>query len=81
MAASSSERTRAIDGLQGGVALVGITLGVIPVARWAIQEQHGALFEWLFGVQTGTIGYVVPLAVIAVAIGTIAALEMTKRRR
>lgn len=78
--AASSDRTRAIDGLQGIVAFVVITLGVIPMARWAIQEQHGVLFEWLFGAQTGSTGYVAPLAVIVVAIGIIAALEMTKRR-
>jgi hypothetical protein len=78
--AASSERTRSIDGLQGAVAFVGITLGAIPIVRWAIQEEHGALFEWLFGVQMGSMGYVAPLAVMVVAIGIIAALEMTKRR-
>ena len=78
--AASRDRPRAIDGLQGVVAFVGITFGVIPVVRWAIQEQHGALFEWLFGVRTGSMGYVAPLALIVVVIGIIAALEMTKRR-
>jgi hypothetical protein len=78
--AASRDRAGAIDAFQGLFAFVGVTLGVIPMVRWAIQEEYGALFEWLFGVQTGSMGYVTPLAVIVAVVGAIAALEMMKRR-
>lgn len=77
--ASTSSRT--IDGLQGLAALVGITLGAIPLVRWVAQGRHGGLFRWLFGDHSGAMGFAAPLMVIAVAIGVIAALEGWKRRR
>ncbi|MCK2238845.1 MULTISPECIES: hypothetical protein [unclassified Crossiella] len=69
----------AIDGVQGVIALVGITLGGVPLVRWFIEGQHSGPFRWLFGEQTGTMGYVAPLLVIGVAIGLIAVLERRKR--
>ncbi|MCP2257623.1 hypothetical protein LX15_001308 [Streptoalloteichus tenebrarius] len=68
------------DGLQGLCGLVAVTLGVIPLVRWLISAQHGALFRWVFGEQTGVLGYLLPMLVVAVMIGAIAALEKAKNR-
>ncbi|GAA2840513.1 hypothetical protein [Crossiella cryophila] len=69
----------AIDGAQGVIAIVGITLGAVPLIRWFIEGQHSGPFRWIFGEQTGTMGYVVPLLVIGVGFGLIAVLERRKR--
>jgi hypothetical protein len=69
-----------IDGLQGVLGLIGITVGVIPLVRWMIQGEHGAAFRWLFGTPTGVLAYAVPLAFSGVVIAAIAGLEMLKRR-
>jgi hypothetical protein len=76
----ASTRTRAIDGVQGLVALVGITLGAIPLVRWIVQDEHGGLFRTLFGTHTGAMGYVAPILVIVAAVAVIALLEIPKRR-
>lgn len=78
--AGTSSRTRTIDGIQGIVALAGISFGLIPLVRWIFSGEHGGLFRWAFGTPTGTMGYLAPLAVIAVLIGLIALLEVLKRR-
>lgn len=78
--AKSNERTRALDGLEGVAALVGITLGVIPFARWAITGELGGLFAWIFGSFTETMGYAAPLIVVAVSVAIIAAFEVMKKR-
>ncbi|QUH01142.1 hypothetical protein HUO13_10260 [Saccharopolyspora erythraea] len=70
-----------IDAVQGVVGLIGITIGVIPLARWAFTGEHGGLFEWLLGKPTGLMGLLVPLAVVLVGVGVIAALEAAKRRK
>ncbi|SHF66865.1 hypothetical protein [Streptoalloteichus hindustanus] len=71
---------RTIDGLQGACAIVGITIGVIPLVRWVATDRHGGLFEWVFGARGGVSAYLVPLLLIAVAVGAIAALEKAKPR-
>lgn len=73
-------KTPAIDGLQGASALFGITLGLIPLVRWVLQREHGAIFRWMFGDPSGSMAYAVPLVVIVATIGFIAALEGLKRR-
>ncbi|MCO1582693.1 hypothetical protein M8C13_43805 [Crossiella sp. SN42] len=70
----------AVEGAQGVIALIGITLGAVPLVRWLIEEQHSGPFRWIFGELTGTMGYLGPLLVIAAAIGLIALLELRKRR-
>ncbi len=76
----NSNKTRSFDGLQGACALIGITFGGIPLIRWTITGEHGALFRWIFGNTSGSMAYVAPLVVIAAAVGVIAALEGLKRR-
>lgn len=78
--AATRSQTRVIDGLQGIAALIGITLGLIPLVWWALDGQHSAIFRWVFGAPSGSMAYVVPLVVIAVVIGFIAVLERLKRR-
>ncbi|WP_216215834.1 hypothetical protein [Amycolatopsis aidingensis] len=72
--------TKAIDGLEGLVGLAGVTLGVIPFGGWVIAKEHSGPFRWLFGEQTGAMGYVAPLVVVAVAALLITVLEAVKRR-
>ncbi|MBK1785559.1 hypothetical protein [Prauserella cavernicola] len=76
----AQERTRALDGVQGVVGFAGVMLGLIPLGGWIIAGTHNGPFRWLFGEQTGPMGYVAPLLVIAVAIVVIGALEKVKRR-
>lgn len=78
--AGTNDRMRAIDGLQGVSALVGITLGVIPLVGWAMGTESGGLLGLVFGWSpSGTSAYVLPVVVVVAAIGVIAALEMVKR--
>ncbi|WP_158892643.1 hypothetical protein [Amycolatopsis anabasis] len=74
-------KNRTIDGAQGVFALIGITVGAIPLVRWMVDGQHGGLFRWLFGTHSGSMGYVLPIVVIVVAIAFIGALEIVKKRR
>lgn len=76
----TSSGARAFDGLQGGVALIGITVGVIPLIQFLLGADQSAVFRWIFGQPVGSMAYVLPAAVIAVAVGVIAALELAKRR-
>ncbi|GAB3476197.1 hypothetical protein [Amycolatopsis cihanbeyliensis] len=73
-------QNKAIDGLEGLLALAGITLGAIPFGGWVIAKEHSGPFRWLFGEHTGAMGYVVPLLVLGVAVLLIAVLEGAKRR-
>ncbi|QRK91411.1 hypothetical protein [Saccharopolyspora erythraea] len=70
-----------IDAVQGVVGLIGVTIGLIPLARWAFTGEHGGLFEWSLGKCTELMGLLVPLATVLVGVGMIAALEGVKRRK
>ena len=69
-----------IDGLQGFCVLVGITLGLIPLATWIFQGRVSGLFQWIFGAASGSTGYLGPVIVIVAAIVLIGILEAIKRR-
>ena len=43
--AKTRSKTPAVDGLQGVAGLVGITVGAIPLLRWAVEREHGAIFR------------------------------------
>lgn len=78
--AANREKTRLLDGLQGVSALIGITLGVIPLTGWALGAQSGGLLERIFGWSPSTsLAYVLPVVVIVLVIGLIAILEAMKR--
>jgi len=62
------------------VALVGITLGVIPLAQRVLGADQSGLFRWIFGQPAGSMTFVIPVVVIAVAVGLVAVLELAKRR-
>ena len=78
--AANREKTRLLDGLQGVSAIIGITLGVIPLISGAVGGQFGGLLRLIFGSLSGPMAYVVPLVVIILTIGLIAILEAMKRR-
>jgi hypothetical protein len=75
----SREKSRLLDGLQGVSALIGITLGVIPLISWALGGSSGGLLQLILGPLSGAMAYVVPLVVVVLAIGLIAILEAMKR--
>jgi hypothetical protein len=77
--AKSREKTRLLDGLQGMSALLGITLGVIPLISWVLGGSSGGLLRLIFGPLSGVMAYAVPLVVVVLAIGLIAILEAMKR--
>lgn len=56
-----------------------ITLGVIPLAQRVLGAKQGGLFRWIFGQPAGSMTFVIPVVVTAVAIGVVAALELAKR--
>lgn len=72
--------TSAIDGVQGVIAIAGITLGVVPLVKWLFVQEHTGPFRFLFGQQTGAAAYVVPLLVIVAAFVVIGVLETRKRK-
>ena len=78
--AANREKTRLLDGLQGVSAIIGITLGVIPLISGAVGGQSVGLLRLIFGSLSGPMAYVVPLVVIILTIGLIAILEAMKRR-
>lgn len=43
--AANREKTRLLDGLQGVSAIIGITLGVIPLIGGAVGGQSGGYFD------------------------------------
>jgi len=54
--------------------------GVIPLAQRVLGANQGGLFRWIFGQPAGSMTFVIPAAVMAVAVGLVAALELAKRR-
>lgn len=76
---ANREKTGLLDVLQGVSALIGITLGVIPLVSWAVGGQAGGLLRLIFGSLSGPMAYVMPLVVIILTIGLIAIMEAMKR--
>lgn len=70
---------RTLDALQGVVAIVGITVGVIPLVRWTLHGEHGGAFQLLFGSPDAPMAYTIPLLVIAAGVALIALLEWAKK--
>jgi predicted phage tail protein len=54
--------------------------GVIPLAQRVLGANQGGLFRWIFGQPAGSMTFVIPAVVMAVAVGLVAALELAKRR-
>lgn len=76
----ATHRARTIDGLQGLTALLGITLGVLPLIQ-ALVGGHPGLLRLVLGEDAGSMTYAAPIAVVVVIAVVIAVLEGTKRRR
>ena len=71
---------KAIDGWQGFVGFVGITLGVIPLIRYAIGGRRGGLLRFVLGDDPGAALWIVPLVILAVSAAAILLLELGKTR-
>lgn len=70
---------RHIDGLQTLVAILGISLGVVPLVRSALSGEPGRLYDWLLGETNRVFEYLAPLAVVVIAVVLIAVLDSSKR--
>ena len=71
---------RAYDRWQGFFCFVGITLGVIPLAQFAIGVRRGGLLRFVLGDDPGAALWITPLVVLAVAATAIFLLERGKSR-
>lgn len=69
--------TRVVDGWQGVIAFVGITLGVIPLVM-ALFGGSSGLWTLVLG-DTGPLRWICPLVVLVVGVAALAALERRKR--
>jgi hypothetical protein len=76
----SSQRARRIDTAETIGALVGITLGVVPLVQRVTRHEQGWVFRWLFGELQDPSAYVLPLLILVALTAAIAALEMIKKR-
>jgi uncharacterized membrane protein len=79
--AKNSGSSRTIEGVQGVVLLAAIPTGLIPLVTFIASGEHGRVFRWFFGERTGTMGYLLPALVLAVAIVVIGVLEVVKKQR
>ncbi|AXB41842.1 hypothetical protein [Amycolatopsis albispora] len=77
---TTSRRGRTIEGAQTLVIIVAIPLGLIPLIRWILSEDHGGLFRWFFGSLSGVLGYAAPIIVLAVAFLLVMLLEAVKKK-
>lgn len=71
------ETSKKRDGVQGVAAVVGITLGVIPLLQMVFSGRPG-LLKFVLGNDPGVIGYVVPAAILLIAVAAVAVTEAKK---
>lgn len=63
--------------VQGLAALLGITLGVVPLLQMLFQGRPG-LWKFVLGDAPGSVGYVLPAAILFGAIVVVALTEAKK---
>ena len=68
-----------LNGLQGLVALVGITLGVIPLIQLVFSGGPGKLLSWAVGSGPSLAAYGVSAAISFTALMLVTILERKKR--
>ena len=71
--------TKTINTWQGVAALVGITLGSIPLVQVLLTDAVGSVWALLLDEAGQTAAWPGPLVVVVVAIAVIALLERGKR--
>lgn len=69
------------DAVQGFLALVAITLGVVPLVRLVSGGEVGRLLSWVPGTDADPGRWLVPVGVLVVAVVLIAVLERRGRSR
>jgi hypothetical protein len=75
---ATDEGRRRLDAWEGAAGFVGITLGFLPLVQVLLGRGSG-LWRAVLGGESGSMAYVLPLAVIAAAVAIIAWLESRKR--
>ncbi len=75
---TGSRTRKQLDAWQGGVAFIGITLGLLPLVQVLFGRGPG-LLRLVLGEDPGVYGYVLPIVVVAVCVAVIARLESIKR--
>ncbi|MFG1927889.1 hypothetical protein [Cryptosporangium sp. NPDC048952] len=71
-------KNKTIDGWQGFLALIGVSLGVIPLVQYAIGVRRGGLLRFVLGDDPGAALWIVPLVILAVVAVVILLLERGK---
>jgi hypothetical protein len=69
---------KTIDGWQGFLGLVAVSLGVIPLAQYAIGGRRGGLLRFVLGDDPGAALWIVPLTILAATVIVILLLERGK---
>ncbi|MBX3070789.1 MAG: hypothetical protein KF883_09855 [Thermomicrobiales bacterium] len=67
------------DTIEGVAALVGITLGVVPIVRLALGGQLGFFYSWLPESLDGAALSIAPALLLAACVFLIVLLEQSKR--
>ncbi len=75
---TGSRTRKQLDAWQGGVAFIGITLGLLPLVQVLFGRGPG-LLRLVLGEDPAVYGYVLPIVVVAVCVAVIARLESIKR--
>lgn len=70
--------SKTADAWQGLIGLIGITLGVIPLAMMVFGSSNG-LWTLVLDDSAGALRWVLPLVVLIVGVIAIAVLERRKR--
>ena len=71
--------SKTINAAQGAAALIGITLGAIPMVQYLLRGTAGSVWK-LLGTGTGTAAWAGPLAVVLAALVAITVLERGRTR-
>lgn len=75
-----TDTRRSADSAQGLLALIGITLGAIPLIQVVVTGHTGWLLGWLPGMESSPMIYVLPIAIVLAAVAGIGGLERGKHR-
>ncbi|WP_144127691.1 hypothetical protein [Catellatospora sichuanensis] len=70
---------KVIEGWQGLLLVVGITLGVFPLIQIGLGVGRGGLWRLALGDDAGALRWILPLATLIVTLAAIALLERRKR--
>ncbi|WP_345459618.1 hypothetical protein [Nocardioides marinquilinus] len=72
---------KGVDGLQGLAAFVGLTAGVVPLAKVLLGGGPGFWLAWFPGTDSPPGEWLVPAVVVVVAVTVVMVLERAKTPR